>query len=97
MEVMKAQRKSLRKHEKTRENATRRKTKREGGAALRASAAGAKNLKVTPDASRLTAELLRLFVQEAVRRASAEAMVNEDTEVGPRHLEIIMAKLLLDF
>ncbi|OQR97691.1 hypothetical protein ACHHYP_10107 [Achlya hypogyna] len=57
---------------------------------------GAK-VKIQPDAVRLSAELLRLFVLSALRRAQEEAMIDGSLEVEPRHVEQILALLLLDF
>ncbi|CAK4625444.1 hypothetical protein LEN26_020575 [Aphanomyces euteiches] len=53
--------------------------------------------KIQPDALNMTAEFMRLFVLEALRRAQDEAMIEESTQVEPRHIEQILAVLLLDF
>ncbi|KAK3258270.1 hypothetical protein CYMTET_32679 [Cymbomonas tetramitiformis] len=55
----------------------------------------------TPTASkealRLSAELLKLFVMEAVDRASACAKAQGDDQVEASHFERILPQLLLDF
>mmetsp|Transcript_68063 Transcript_68063/g.153995 ORF Transcript_68063/g.153995 Transcript_68063/m.153995 type:complete len:85 (+) Transcript_68063:219-473(+) len=58
---------------------------------------GAKPMKLTDDARKCAAELLRLFVVEAVQRASFEAVSQDETDVQPTHVEDIMTQLLLDF
>lgn len=60
-------------------------------------AAGARARKIHADAVKLSAEFLRLFVLEALHRAQMEAMVDDSAEVQPRHLEQVLAQLLLDF
>ncbi|CAI7807036.1 unnamed protein product [Closterium sp. NIES-53] len=50
-----------------------------------------------PSAQRLCCGLLRLFVQEAVGRATEQAEVEGTTEIEGTHLERILPKLLLDF
>ena len=53
--------------------------------------------RIQSNATQLSAELFRLFVTEAVTRASTEATFHEDSKVHPHHLEAIMVQLLLDF
>lgn len=53
--------------------------------------------KIHADAVKLSAEMLRLFVIEACRRAQMEAMVDDSETVEPQHIEQILAQLLLDF
>ncbi|KAG6618960.1 Centromere protein X [Phytophthora cinnamomi] len=62
-----------------------------------AAAAAARVRKIHADAVKLSAEMLRLFVVEAVRRAQMEAMVDDSEQVEPQHVEQILAQLLLDF
>ncbi|CAI5709016.1 unnamed protein product [Hyaloperonospora brassicae] len=62
-----------------------------------AAAAAARVRKIHADALKLSAEMLRLFVVEAVRRAQMEAMVDDSETVEPLHVEQILAQLLLDF
>ncbi|GMF19005.1 unnamed protein product [Phytophthora fragariaefolia] len=62
-----------------------------------AAAAAARVRKIHADAVKISAELLRLFVLEAVRRAQMEAMVDDSEQVEPQHVEQILAQLLLDF
>lgn len=62
------------------------------------SASGASRVsKIHPDALKLSAEYLRLFVLEALHRAQMEAMVDDSATVEPHHLEQVLAQLLLDF
>ncbi|CAI7793302.1 unnamed protein product [Closterium sp. NIES-54] len=70
------------------------KRKRQSAAGL---GAGAVALPVTKPAQRLCCGLLRLFVQEAVGRATEQAEVEGTTEIEGTHLERILPKLLLDF
>ncbi|RLO09574.1 hypothetical protein DYB28_004567, partial [Aphanomyces astaci] len=53
--------------------------------------------KIQPDALKMTAELMRLFVLEALHRAQEEAMIEDSSLVESRHVEQILALLLLDF
>ncbi|CAH0513355.1 unnamed protein product [Peronospora belbahrii] len=62
-----------------------------------AAAAASRVRKIHTDAVTLSAEMLRLFVVEAVRRAQMEAMVDDSEQVEPLHIEQILAQLLLDF
>ncbi|KAE9194851.1 hypothetical protein PF004_g20604 [Phytophthora fragariae] len=62
-----------------------------------AAAAAARVRKIHADAVKLSAEMLRLFVVEAFRRAQMEAMVDDSEQVEPQHVEQILAQLLLDF
>ncbi|KAG7392611.1 hypothetical protein PHYPSEUDO_014999 [Phytophthora pseudosyringae] len=62
-----------------------------------AAAAASRVRKIHADAVNLSAELLRLFAVEAVRRAQMEAMVDDSEQVEPQHVEQILAQLLLDF
>ena len=62
-----------------------------------AAAAAARVRKIHSDALKLSAEMLRLFVIEGVRRAQMEAMVDDSATVEPLHVEQILAQLLLDF
>lgn len=52
---------------------------------------------MTNEALRLTSEILRLFVVEALQRAREVALSQEEEEILPDHVEQIMAQLLLDF
>ncbi len=54
-------------------------------------------VKIQSDACRMTAELMRLFVLEALKRSQEEAMVDGSTQVEPRHIEQILSLLMLDF
>ncbi|KAI4341364.1 hypothetical protein MLD38_026096 [Melastoma candidum] len=49
------------------------------------------------NALKLSAELLRLFVVEAVQRSAAIAEVEGATKIEATHLERILPQLLLDF
>ncbi|QCD80990.1 Centromere protein X [Vigna unguiculata] len=49
------------------------------------------------NALKLTCELLRLFITEAVQRAAAVAEAEGANQIEPTHLEIILPQLLLDF
>jgi centromere protein X len=62
-----------------------------------ASPGAARVSKIHPDAVKLSAEFLRLFVLEALHRAQMEAMVDDSATVEPHHLEQVLAQLLLDF
>ncbi|KAH7479643.1 hypothetical protein PRNP1_008571 [Phytophthora ramorum] len=62
-----------------------------------AAAAASRVRKIHADAVKLSAEMLRLFVVEAFRRAQMEAMVDDSEKVEPQHVEQILAQLLLDF
>ncbi|CAI5712632.1 hypothetical protein KXD40_001640 [Peronospora effusa] len=62
-----------------------------------AAAAASRVRKIHVDAVKLSAEMLRLFVVEAVHRAQMEAMVDDSEQVEPLHVEQILAQLLLDF
>ncbi|CAH0493184.1 unnamed protein product [Peronospora farinosa] len=62
-----------------------------------AAAAASRVRKIHIDAVKLSAEMLRLFVVEAVHRAQMEAMVDDSEQVEPLHVEQILAQLLLDF
>ncbi|KAI9906563.1 hypothetical protein PsorP6_003713 [Peronosclerospora sorghi] len=53
--------------------------------------------KINAHAVKLSTEMLRLFVLEALRRAQMEAMVDDREHVEPLHVEQILAQLLLDF
>lgn len=59
------------------------------------------SMKIGPVANRMAAELVALFVQEALERASLEARTERDGErevtVTPDHVGRVMAQLLLDF
>ncbi|KAF5796671.1 putative centromere protein X [Helianthus annuus] len=50
-----------------------------------------------PNAVRLSCELLRLFVTEAVQRAATIAEAEGGTKIEATHLERILPQLLLDF
>ncbi|KAI7744608.1 hypothetical protein M8C21_005713, partial [Ambrosia artemisiifolia] len=50
-----------------------------------------------PNAVRLSSELLRLFVTEAVQRAATIAEAEGGTKIEATHLERILPQLLLDF
>ncbi|KDO25965.1 hypothetical protein SPRG_08618 [Saprolegnia parasitica CBS 223.65] len=54
-------------------------------------------VKIQPDTLPVAAEFLRLFVLQALERAQEEAMIDGSPEVEPRHVEQILALLLLDF
>ncbi|XP_027333524.1 protein MHF2 homolog isoform X2 [Abrus precatorius] len=49
------------------------------------------------NAVRLTSELLRVFITEAVQRAAAIAEAEGANQIEASHLEIILPQLLLDF
>ncbi|KAF0689524.1 Aste57867_19027 [Aphanomyces stellatus] len=53
--------------------------------------------KIQPDALTMAAELMRLFVLDAMRRAQEEAMIEDSAQVEARHVEQVLALLLLDF
>ncbi|KNC76203.1 hypothetical protein SARC_11287 [Sphaeroforma arctica JP610] len=53
--------------------------------------------RVSSEAQQMTAELLRLFVSEAIHRSVANAAAEGDTLVEPCHLEAAVPQLLLDF
>ncbi|ETV99438.1 hypothetical protein H310_08130 [Aphanomyces invadans] len=53
--------------------------------------------RIQSDALKMTAELMRLFVLDALHRAQEEAMIEDSTQVESRHVEQILALLLLDF
>lgn len=53
--------------------------------------------KLSSDATKLTAELLKLFVQEAIHRAAKQAKNEPSNEVTLEHFEKILPQLLLDF
>ncbi|KAK7265609.1 hypothetical protein RJT34_33231 [Clitoria ternatea] len=52
---------------------------------------------VNANALKLTSELLRMFVTEAIQRAAAIAEAEGASQIEPTHLEIILPQLLLDF
>lgn len=54
-------------------------------------------MKVTTEAVTLTAELLRVFVQEAALRSAEQAKDESSVVVEQKHLEKILPQLLLDF
>ncbi|XP_073219508.1 protein MHF2 homolog isoform X2 [Cicer arietinum] len=58
-----------------------------------------KNRTTSANASalKLTCELLRVFITEAVQRAVAIAEAEGDTQIEATHLESILPQLLLDF
>ncbi|KAK2409287.1 FANCM-MHF complex subunit Mhf2 [Trifolium repens] len=58
-----------------------------------------KNRTTSANASalKLTCELLRLFVTEAIQRAAAIAETEGDDQIEATHLESILPQLLLDF
>ncbi|RZC10931.1 Protein MHF2-like isoform B [Glycine soja] len=49
------------------------------------------------NALKLTSELLRIFITEAVQRAATIAEAEGASQIEPTHLEIILPQLLLDF
>ncbi|KAK7330571.1 hypothetical protein VNO77_24766 [Canavalia gladiata] len=49
------------------------------------------------NALKLTCELLRVFITEAVQRAAVIAETEGATQIEASHLEIILPQLLLDF
>lgn len=53
--------------------------------------------KYTPDALKMTTEMMRLYVVEAASRASSQAKCEGSTVVELEHLEKILPQLLLDF
>ncbi|CAM9608759.1 unnamed protein product [Phaeothamnion confervicola] len=60
------------------------------------------NAKISRDAVAMAAELLRMLVVEAHKRAQFEAKMDGDgpdevADVEPQHFERIMAQLMLDF
>uniref|UniRef100_A0AAV1UGH9 Centromere protein X n=1 Tax=Peronospora matthiolae TaxID=2874970 RepID=A0AAV1UGH9_9STRA len=64
---------------------------------ITAAAAASRVRKIHADALKLSTEMLRLFVVEAVRRAQMEAMVDDSEHVEPLHIEQVLAQLMLDF
>ncbi|XP_057725756.1 protein MHF2 homolog isoform X1 [Arachis stenosperma] len=52
---------------------------------------------VNGNALKLSCELVRVFVTEAVQRAAAVAEAEGSTQIEPSHLEFILPQLLLDF
>ncbi|URE12847.1 hypothetical protein MUK42_22013 [Musa troglodytarum] len=50
-----------------------------------------------PSALRVSCELLRLFVTEAIERAAIIAEAEGINKIEPTHLERILPQLLLDF
>ncbi|XP_075519563.1 protein MHF2 homolog [Primulina tabacum] len=50
-----------------------------------------------PHALKLSCELLRIFVTEAIQRASAIAEIEGSPKIEATHLERILPQLLLDF
>ncbi|DAZ96944.1 TPA: hypothetical protein N0F65_012047 [Lagenidium giganteum] len=54
-------------------------------------------VKINQDALKLSCEYLKLFVVEAFQRAQMEAMIDDSEQIKPRHIEQIVAQLLLDF
>uniref|UniRef100_M4BH85 Centromere protein X n=1 Tax=Hyaloperonospora arabidopsidis (strain Emoy2) TaxID=559515 RepID=M4BH85_HYAAE len=54
---------------------------------ITAAAAASRVRKIHADALKLSTEMLRLFVVEAVRRAQMEAMVDDSEHVEPLHVE----------
>jgi len=53
--------------------------------------------RISGDALKASAELLRLFVKEAHLRAARVANSEGATSIEPLHLEKVMVQLLLDF
>ncbi|KAJ5077667.1 centromere protein x [Anaeramoeba ignava] len=53
--------------------------------------------KISKDTLECVAEFLRLFVGEAIDRASAKAQIENSENIEPEHLEKIIPQLLLDF
>ncbi|KAG5853516.1 centromere protein X [Anguilla anguilla] len=53
--------------------------------------------KVSGDAVLLMAEMLKIFVQEAARRAAKQADAEDSDTVDIDHFEKILPQLLLDF
>lgn len=62
-----------------------------------AAGARAKPPSLSVSATKLSAELLRLFTVEAVRRAAEYATSEGQSLVTPEHIEKILPQLLLDF
>lgn len=57
----------------------------------------ARHLKLGKDALKLKAELLRVFVDEAVSRSGQLARQEGFSEINPEHIEKVLPQLLLDF
>ncbi|WVZ86161.1 hypothetical protein U9M48_032993 [Paspalum notatum var. saurae] len=55
------------------------------------------NLIANASALKVSCELLRIFVTEAVQRAAFIAEAEEATVIEPTHLERVLPQLLLDF
>eukprot|EP01134_Creolimax_fragrantissima_P000828 CFRG0828T1 len=53
--------------------------------------------RVSSEAQKLTAELLRFFVQEAIHRSVENAKAEDTALVEPIHLEKALPQLLLDY
>ncbi|MBA0656776.1 hypothetical protein Goklo_009108, partial [Gossypium klotzschianum] len=49
------------------------------------------------NALKLSCELLRIFISEAIQRAGTIAEAEGSTMIEPTHLERILPQLLLDF
>ena len=56
-----------------------------------------KKTKLQDQTLAVSGEFLRLFTQEAVRRAQAQAALEGHAVVTPAHLQLILPQLLLDF
>ncbi|CAA6664123.1 unnamed protein product [Spirodela intermedia] len=50
-----------------------------------------------PNALKVSCELVRIFVTEAIERAAVIAEAEGSTKIEPTHLERVLPQLLLDF
>mmetsp|Transcript_36137 Transcript_36137/g.56440 ORF Transcript_36137/g.56440 Transcript_36137/m.56440 type:complete len:80 (-) Transcript_36137:1304-1543(-) len=53
--------------------------------------------KISKDATKVTAQLLQTFIEEAVARATLAAKDDDHSIVEASHLEKVLPQLLLDF
>ena len=53
--------------------------------------------KMSSDAVRLTSEVIKVYILEALERAAQQAKRQDTTEVTPEHFEKILPQFLLDF
>ena len=53
--------------------------------------------KMSSEAVKLTAEMIKIYVIEALNRSAEQAMKSGDSEVKMEHLEKVLPQFLLDF
>jgi hypothetical protein len=56
-----------------------------------------RKIRMSRDAAKLVEYYLKIWVEEAIHRAVAEAQADGEDEVGIRQLEKIVAQMIMDF